>query len=63
MMIRIVSPDAPETVCGWSEFAAANDPETVEDVASQIMELGAASLGGGAAPLVLIELVEADHAR
>lgn len=38
----------------WGAFVAANDEDTVADVAEQIAECFQATIGGGAAPIVWI---------
>lgn len=38
----------------WGEFVAANDEDTVADVAEQIAECFQATIGGGAAPVVWV---------
>ena len=44
----------PTVQTTWGEFVAANDEDTVADVAEQIAECFQATIGGGAAPVVWV---------
>jgi len=44
----------PTVQTTWGEFVAANDEETVSDVAEQIATDNYAEIGGGASPVVWV---------
>jgi hypothetical protein len=61
-----MTPDTPITIISnpgkqqevtdttWGAFVAANDDDTVSEVAEQIAECFQATIGGGAAPVVWV---------